>query len=136
MNEDKKRKKKSRGKVVVPAAVLAVLAVLFGGRFGLNWGGDWGIGGNSGNNLNGNDAVSSQDSVKPSLIIEVNEDRIIYDGKEVSLDELRSLILERNKSGYIWELQNNHAVKAPYDQVKALLTECDVIFAETESNKL
>lgn len=130
---DKKPKKRSKGKVIVPTAILAVLAVLFGGRFGLNWGAGEGTNETSSNDLTTNSTASTQAVAKTNLVVEVREDKIIYDGNEVSLDEFRGVLQELDNSKYSWELRNNHAIKAPYDQVKALFAEYDVAFEETES---
>jgi len=67
----------------------------------------------------------------PSLMIEIREDRIVYNYEEVSLAALEAVLVEFGNLEDIWILKDAfHADKYTYDKVRALLTELTVLFAE------
>lgn len=56
------------------------------------------------------------------LSIEVNEDKIIYEGEEISSTELEQRLLSDMKDGMSVSLTDNHAIKGTFDDVKAILS--------------
>jgi len=81
-----------------------------------------------GQNLN---TGSSDDPGTVPLIIEINENKIIFNEKEISLTDLEQIILEYNKPDSIWELHDIHqATKTIYDEVTDLLKKHDIVFRE------
>jgi hypothetical protein len=65
----------------------------------------------------------------PPLLIEIEEDRIIYDGKEVSLSELEDILREYENTEYVWELRDTRqAVKRVYDEAAQLLDKYNIPF--------
>ena len=154
--ENKRSSKRNRhtgGKVTAGAVVLALL--LAGGHFGL------GIGREGGGLLTGQaletatetvtqtaekvqetavetaekvqeavtEAVSPQDD--GVLTITVKEDKLLYEGSEVTLAQLEESLLKDYKAGTnTVELVDDHAIKATYDEVSALLQKLAIPFTE------
>ena len=152
--ENKRSSKRNRhtgGKVTAGAVVLALL--LAGGHFGL------GIGREGGGLLTGQaletatetvtqtaekvqetavetaekvqeavtEAVSPQDD--GVLTITVKEDKLFYEGSEVTLAQLEESLLKDYKAGTnTVELADDHAIKATYDEVNALLQKLNIPF--------
>lgn len=152
--ENKRSSKRNRhtgGKVTAGAVVLALL--LAGGHFGL------GIGREGGGLLTGQaletatetvtqtaekvqetavetaekvqeavtEAVSPQDD--GVLTITVKEDKLLYEGSEVTLAQLEENLLKDYKAGTnTVELVDDHAIKATYDEVSALLQKLNIPF--------
>ena len=148
---DKKRSRKRRrhtGRKVAGGAVLIAL-LLAGGHFGL------GIGREDGGLLTSGrlqDAVetvsqvvqSAQETVPETaqpvqqivvpqddgvLSIVVREDKLLYEGQEVTLAQLEEDLLRDYKAETTTvELQDDHAIKAAYDEVHALLQKLSIPF--------
>ena len=154
--ENKRSSKRNRhtgGKVTAGAVVLALL--LAGGHFGL------GIGREGGGLLTGQaletatetvtetaqkveekaaetvetvqekveEAVASRDD--GVLIVTVNEDKLLYEGQEVTLAQLEESLLKDYKAETTTvELKDDHAIKAAYDEAKALLEKLSIPFTE------
>ncbi len=152
--ENKRSSKRNRhtgGKVTAGAVVLALL--LAGGHFGL------GIGREGGGLLTGQaletatetvtqtaekvqetavetaekvqeavtEAVSPQDD--GVLTITVKEDKLLYEGSEVTLAQLEESLLKDYKAGTnTVELVDDHAIKATYNEVSALLQKLNIPF--------
>lgn len=67
----------------------------------------------------------------PSLVIEIYEDRIMYDGEEVSLEDLEAILRQFQEIDEIWTLQDTfRADQATWANVRDLLRAQNVIFAE------
>jgi len=67
------------------------------------------------------------------LIIEIIENRIIFNNEDITLTELESIILEYIDSNYVWEIHDTHkASKAVYDDVIDLFNENGVAFRELQ----
>ena len=132
-------KEKHTGRKVVGAAV--ILALLGGGGyFG------FGIGNPNGGFLpvNGTTAVQQQTQAETpapstqeitqapteatSLKITVQESKILYQGKEVTIAELETQLLKDFKEGKEITLTDDHAIKAVYDEVEALLGRLNLKF--------
>jgi len=65
------------------------------------------------------------------IIIEISEDKIFFDGNEISLTELEGVIHQFSNPEYKWELHDvHHAVKTVYDDVVELLNEYSIAFRE------
>ena len=74
--------------------------------------------------------VPQDDSV---LTISVKEDKLLYEGREVTLSQLEERLLQEYKAGSTAvELKDDHAIKAAYDEVKALLQKLSIPFTEGE----
>jgi len=66
-----------------------------------------------------------------SRLISITGDSIIHNGQTLSPIELIEFILQVNQPDYIWELRDDHAIMATYNEVRMLLIENDVRFEET-----
>ena len=143
-----KRNRHTGGKVAGGAVLLALL--LAGGHFGL------GIGREGGGLLTGEDlqavtetaqesvaetaekvqekaeeVVTSQEQDDGVLTITVKEDKLLYEGKDVSLSQLEQNLLKEYKiDSTTVELVDDHAIKAAYDEVTALLQKLNIPFRE------
>ena len=148
---DKKRSRKRKrhtGRKVAGGTILLAL-LLAGGHFGL------GIGREDGGLLTGGrlqDAVETvsqvvqstqqtvpetaqpvQEIVVPQddgvLSIVVREDKLFYEGQEVTLAQLEEDLLRDYKAETTTvELQDDHAIKAAYDETYALLQKLSIPF--------
>lgn len=73
------------------------------------------------------EAVSPQDD--GVLTITVKEDKLLYEGSEVPLAQLEENLLKDYKAGTnTVELVDDHAIKATYDEVSALLQKLNIPF--------
>ena len=144
---EKKSPKSPLIKTATPAvAIAAVGYFLFAGLSGLwpFWPGDgdgYGDGDGDGTGTAIVSVVDSDDTEHaaepepagdpPSLVIEIHEDKIIYDGEEISLYELED-ILKRHESGeHGWTLRDAYrADKDTFDRVRELLADNGIFFAE------
>lgn len=143
-----KRNRHTGGKVAGGAVLLALL--LAGGHFGL------GIGREGGGLLTGEalqavtetaqetvaetaekvqekaeEVVTSQEQDDGVLTITVKEDKLLYEGKDVSLSQLEQNLLKEYKiASTTVELVDDHAIKAAYDEVTALLQKLNIPFRE------
>ena len=67
----------------------------------------------------------------PSLVIEISEDRIIYDGEVISLEDLEEVVRKFAGIEDIWELHDVYrADRATYESVRDLLRTHDVAYRE------
>ena len=160
MEENKRSPKRNRhtgGKVTAGAVILALL--LAGGHFGLGIGREGGgfLTGETFQNAaetivenveaakevvsetadKAVEAVSEvvQEVVVPQddgvLTITVQEDKLLYEGQEVSLAQLEEALLRDYKAETSTvELKDDHAIKAAYDEVTALLQKLSIPFSE------
>lgn len=143
-----KRNRHTGGKVAGGAVLLALL--LAGGHFGL------GIGREGGGLLTGEalqavtetaqetvaetaekvqekveEVVTPQEQDDGVLTITVKEDKLLYEGKDVSLSQLEQNLLKEYKiDSTTVELVDDHAIKAAYDEVTALLQKLNIPFSE------
>ena len=69
-----------------------------------------------------------------SLIIMISGEQIMHGNREVTLQELTSIVLEINTPDDTWELWDNQAIKATYDQAKAVLIDNAIRFEERTSD--
>lgn len=154
MKQTKRNARRSRhtgGKVAGGAVLLALL--LAGGHFGL------GIGREGGGLLTGESVQNAAETVTESvesaketltqaaetvqeviqevgapqddgvLSIAVKEDKLLYEGQEVTLVQLEEALLKDYKAGITTvELKDDHAIKATYDEVNALLSRLNIPF--------
>ena len=66
-----------------------------------------------------------------SFLIEIREDKIVYNGEEVSLNELEIILQQFKDLEEIWILEDSYrADKFIYDEVKNLLERYKIIFKE------
>lgn len=143
-----KRNRHTGGKVAGGAVLLALL--LAGGHFGL------GIGREGGGLLTGEalqavtetaqetvaetaekvqekveEVVTPQEQDDGVLTITVKEDKLLYEGKDVSFSQLEQNLLKEYKiDSTTVELVDDHAIKAAYDEVTALLQKLNIPFRE------
>ena len=61
------------------------------------------------------------------LSIEVNEDKIIYEGEEITAADLEEKLLSDVREGVSVSLTDNHARKGTFDEVKAILSKLSLI---------
>ena len=136
----KERKNKHTGAKAAGGVLIAALLLGGGGYFGL------GIGNPNGGLLpnqtqeaeNSGSAEKEAEEVTDEkteqeekvLKISVKESTILYQGKEVSLSELETALLKDYKEGSTITLTDDHAIKASYDEVTALLSKLDLPYSE------
>ena len=144
----KKKKKRRRGlKVGICVCVLvALLLALLGFDIG-------GFGGQLGfptlRQAEGEAEVTQPDTEEPadvippeeeandteedefSFVISVSGDVILHGEQRLSIDQLRTLLLEWNQPTYLWELRDEQAIMAVYEEVRMLFVELDLAFIET-----
>ena len=152
--EENKRSRRNRhtgGKVTAGAVILALL--LAGGHFGL------GIGREGGGLLTGEALETAKETVTETaeqvqekaeetvetiqekveevaasqddgvLTVTVKEDKLLYEGSEVTLAQLEeSLLKDYRGDATAVELRDDHAIKAAYDEVTALLQKLNIPF--------
>ena len=150
-NRSSKRNRHTGGKVTAGAVVLALL--LAGGHFGL------GIGREGGGLLTGQALETATETVTQTaekvqetgvetaekvqeavteavapkddgvLTVTGKEDKLLYEGEEVTLAQLEESLLKDYKAGTnTVELVDDHAIKAAYDEVNALLQKLNIPF--------
>ena len=153
--EENKRSQRNRhtgGKVTAGAVILALL--LAGGHFGL------GIGREGGGLLAGEALETAKETVTETaeqvqekaeetvetiqekveeaaasqddgvLTVTVKEDKLLYEGAEVTLAQLEESLLKDYKGdATAVELRDDHAIKAAYDEVTALLQKLNIPFS-------
>ena len=153
--EENKRSQRNRhtgGKVTAGAVILALL--LAGGHFGL------GIGREGGGLLTGEALETTKETVTETaeqvqekaeetvetiqekveeaiapqddgvLTVTVKEDKLLYEGAEVTLAQLEESLLKDYKGdATAVELRDDHAIKAAYDEVTALLQKLNIPFS-------
>ena len=124
MANNKKRNHHTGAKVTAATAVL--LAALAGGSFGFRHGG-WNIPGIQNNEKKGfsveeksvaEQAPSQNDDL---MTITVRNSSFFYQGNEVTLSELESLLLSNYTAEKQIILQDDHAIKSAFDELTALL---------------
>ena len=141
-----KRNRHTGGKVTAGAVILALL--LAGGHFGL------GIGREGGGLLTGQALETAQEKAAETveqvqekaqeavekvqevaapqddgvLTVTVKEDKLLYEGQEVTLAQLEENLLKDYKAETAVELKDDHAIKAAYDEVTALLQKLNIPF--------
>ena len=154
MEDSKRSPKRNRhtgGKVTAGAVILALL--LAGGHFGL------GIGREGGGLLTGQALETAQEKAAETveqvqekaqeavetvqekveqvaapqddgvLTVTVKEDKLLYEGSEVTLAQLEESLLKDYKGdATAVELRDDHAIKAAYDEVTALLQKLNIPF--------
>ena len=151
--EENKRSQRNRhtgGKVTAGAVILALL--LAGGHFGL------GIGREGGGLLTGEALETAKETVTETaeqvqekaeetvetiqekveeaitpqddgvLTVTVKEDKLLYEGQEVTLAQLEENLLKDYKAETAVELKDDLAIKAAYDEVTALLQKLNIPF--------
>ena len=75
------------------------------------------------------EAVTPQDD--GVLTILVREDKLLYEGREVTIEQLEEALLRDYKAGSsTLELKDDHAIKAAYDEVKTLLQKLSLPYTE------
>ena len=74
------------------------------------------------------------ESAQVSLTITISGDYIIYDEQRITKEELEQLLIAINQPYHIWELQDNQAIMATYNDVRMLLIESNIRFEESLSN--
>ena len=62
------------------------------------------------------------------LTVTVREDKLLYEGQEVTLAQLEENLLKDYKAETAVELKDDHAIKAAYDEVTALLQKLNIPF--------
>ena len=150
-NKRSQRNRHTGGKVTAGAVILALL--LAGGHFGL------GIGREGGGLLTGEALETAKETVTETaeqvqekaeetvetiqekveevaasqddgvLTVTVKEDKLLYEGSEVTLAQLEeSLLKDYRGDATAVELRDDHAIKAAYDEVTALLQKLNIPF--------
>ena len=61
--------------------------------------------------------------------LEAGEDELLYEGQEVTLVQLEENLLKDYKAETAVELKDDHAIKAAYDEVTALLQKLNIPFS-------
>ncbi|OQB25671.1 MAG: hypothetical protein BWY11_00248 [Firmicutes bacterium ADurb.Bin182] len=132
--EPRRKKRKIKGKLILTG----IAAALFLG-FGLGMGGGGGLFKKPDTSrTNGQIPVSPAAFITPGdasdlqagYTIEINENSIIYRGLEYSCPGLKEKLLAEYNQDQVYELWDNHAIKADYDAVKAMLEEISIPYTE------
>ena len=63
------------------------------------------------------------------LTVTVKEDKLLYEGQEVTLAQLEENLLKDYKAETAVELRDDHAIKAAYDEAAALLQKLNIPFS-------
>ena len=67
----------------------------------------------------------------PGIRIEIHEDRIVFDGNDILLEELEEIIRANSDLDIAWELRDAYqAARAVYSEVVELLTKHGIAFIE------
>jgi hypothetical protein len=78
------------------------------------------------------DRINDDDSADIFFpLIEVFENRIIFDGTDISLEELEDILIEHGDTDHVWELLDAHqAVMTVYTAVVDMLQRHSITFVE------
>ena len=113
-NGKEKKKKKSKAPLLFIVLLLLIAALLLLMNYlGLGFGGGKGDGGSS----NGNESVaataddSNTATEKTTVVITVKGTSYVYDGSELTLDELKTKLSELDKEKTVIELKDDGAVE-------------------------
>ena len=112
---------------IIILAIIIFVILFFNG--GLGFGNGLGFGSGTGES----ESVVSQivdsktaETESDVIVIKVYEDKILYDGKEVSdTEELKKLIADDAAKGATFTFEQEYGIKATLDEVKSLLTELE-----------
>ena len=74
---------------------------------------------------------AGEEDLPPPLLIRVSGDLIFHGDEEVTIHQLQTLLREHDQPGLVWELRDEQAILAVYEEVRVLLMEHDVSFTET-----
>ena len=74
---------------------------------------------------------AGDEALPPPLLIRVSGESIFHGEEEINISQLRNLLREHDQPGLVWELRDEQAILAVYDEVRVLLMEYDVSFTET-----
>lgn len=127
MAEKKEKKKKKSGGALILLLLLLVLILLallyfFGDGLGFGFGGGLGLGEEDSVAVNATVTAEQTAEENAPLIIEINEDSIIFDGAGYgTYEDFEKFFYENDFNGRQFVLRDNMAVKSVYDSVKALL---------------
>ena len=141
---ERKKKKKHGGKIVTGACILALI---LGGLF-LDLGG---LGSQLGLPTLGPTEVTQPEpppappeeappedpepitgeEAPLSLLIRVVGNSIFHGDEEITIAGLQNLLREYDEPGLVWELRDEQAILAVYEEVRVMLMEQDVTFTET-----
>ena len=130
--EERKKRSHTGRNVAGGAAVVVLLAALLGGgRLGFGKGGDSGVLPETGNSTQSESAQAAQAEASQApeetpqapgeLEIVVRENTILYRGEETDLAGLEEALLRDYAEGVKVTLTDDHAIKAAFDEVSALL---------------
>lgn len=119
-----KKKKKGKGPIVLLIILLLLLALLWLMNYlGLGFGFGKGDGGSSG----GNESVaasaddSNTDTAKTTVTVTVKGSSYVYDGAELTLDDLKTKLGELDKDKTIIELKDDGAVENAMSDAKTAI---------------
>lgn len=124
MANQKKKKRHAGAKATAATAIL--LAALAGGSYGFQRSG-WNIPGVQNNDRKGpsiqESTVSEQAAVQDekTLTVTVRNSEILYQGNTVTLSDLEAQLLSDYTGEKQIVLKDDHAIKATFDEVTALL---------------
>ena len=120
--------KKGGGKIIflliLIIIILLLLLYLFGDGIGFGFGGT-GLG--TGDSIAVNATVTAEQTTEASaentvIVIEISEDKIIFDGTEYpAYEEFEKFFYENDFNGREFILKDNKSIKSVYDSVKKLL---------------
>ena len=120
----KDKKKKGKGPIVFLLLLLLILALLWL----LNYLGlGFGFGKGSGGSSSGSESVaastsdSNTDTSKTTVVVTVKGSAYVYDGAELTLDDLKNKLGELDKDKTVIELKDDGAVENAYADAKAAI---------------
>ena len=135
-NKDKK-KKKSKAPLLFIILLLLILALLLLMNYlGLGFGGGKGEGGSG----NGNESVaataddSNTATEKTTVVVTVKGSAYVYDGAELTLDELKTKLGELDKDKTVVELKDDGAVENAMADAKSAVEGAGLSVVSTADN--
>ena len=114
---------------ILVLGAIAVLILLFGGRFGFGFGNGLGFGESvtSTNTTDTTEEVREAETTEAKeIVIKVEEDKIYYGGEEVAdIEELKTRISDDEAAGATFIFESEYGIKSTMDEVHALLEELE-----------
>ena len=111
---------------ILVLGVAAMLILLFGGRFGFGTGSGFGLVESQTSSDAESEVRENESSANKEITIKVVEDKIYYNGEELSgIEDLRTRITDDDAAGASFIFESEYGIKATMDEVYDLLNELE-----------
>ena len=143
-NGKRDNKKKGKGGKTVAGAALLLALLGGGGYFGLGIGNDNGglipagepattavQAESSAEQVQTTAETTPQETQIQTLTIQIDESKIVYNGKTVTPEELEEALSKDYKDGMTVKLIDHHAIKSVYENAEAVLNKLHLTFEKT-----